>query len=115
MPEELADRKCLPCNGQTPPVPDAERPRLLAELKGWAIEENVLTRTVKLSDFVSAVELVNRITRVAEEAGHHPDLHVSYGKVRIDLATHAIQDLSDNDFILAAKINPLIDRHLAGR
>ena len=115
MAEELAGRKCLPCNGLTPPVPEAERPGLLAELKGWAIEEKVLTRTVTLPDFVGAIELANRIAAVAEEERHHPDLHVYYGKLRIDLRTHAIDDLSENDFILAAKINLLTDRLLAGR
>ena len=115
MPHKLANRKCLPCNGETPPVPVAERAGLLTELRGWAIEDGVLTRTVTLPDFVSAVDLATRITPLAELEGHHPDLHVSYGKLRIDLITHAIHDLSENDFILAAKLSLLIDRPPARR
>jgi len=104
----LADRKCLPCNGETPPVPASELPGLLAELKDWAIEDGRLVRILELPDFVSAVRLVNAITPLAEEAGHHPDLRVSYGRLRVELTTHAIGALSDNDFILAAQIDRLL-------
>ena len=107
--EQLADRRCLPCNGETPAVPEAEWPGLVTELESWTIEDRVLTRTVDLHDFAAAVDLINRIAPEAERAGHHPDLHVSYGNLRIALTTHAIHDLSDNDFILAARINRLID------
>ena len=112
---DLADRRCLPCTGETPPVPLSERPGLVAELAGWMLSPRTLTRTISTNGFVGAVELVNRIAPLAESEGHHPDLHVSYGSLRIDLTTHAIDDLSDNDFILAAKINRLVGPPPAGR
>ena len=111
---DLADRKCLPCNGETPAVPVAERPGLVAELAGWSLAPRMLTRTISTAGFAEAVELVNRITPLAESEGHHPDLHISYGSLRIELTTHAIDDLSDNDFILAAKINRLLGPAPAG-
>lgn len=108
MSSDLADRTCVPCHGLTAAVPEPERAALLSELTGWAIVDGVLTRTVSVPDLGTAVELVTRIAPLAEQEGHHPDLHVSYGSLRIDLVTHAIDDLSDNDFILAAKINRLL-------
>ena len=104
---ELADRKCVPCHGGTPTVPEDEAKRLLAELDGWTIEDGKLARTFKFKDFLSAIDFVNRITPIAEEEGHHPDLEVGWGRVKVLLITHAIKGLSDNDFILAAKIDRL--------
>ena len=59
-------------------------------------------------NFLEAMAFANKITAVAEEEGHHPDLHISWGKVGIELSTHAIKGLSENDFILAAKIDTLV-------
>src|SRR5205807_1541822 len=80
---ELADRKCVPCHGGTPTVPEDEAKRLLAELDGWTIEDGKLARTFKFKDFLSAIDFVNRITPIAEEEGHHPDLEVGWGRVTV--------------------------------
>ena len=108
MSGNLVDRSCVPCHGGTLAVPAAERRGLLAELAGWKIEDGLLTRTVAVPDFASAVRLVDAIAPIADSEGHHPDLRVSYGSLRIDLVTHAISDLSENDFIVAAKLNRVL-------
>lgn len=104
----LAERHCEPCSGGTPPLaPDQLRP-LLDQLKGWDIQDNrKLAKVFRFPNFVAAVEFVNAITPLAEAEGHHPDLSVSWGKVGVKLWTHSIGALSDNDFIMAAKIDAL--------
>jgi 4a-hydroxytetrahydrobiopterin dehydratase len=110
MAEALESRHCVPCEGGTPPL-DAQQIRpLLDQLdEGWAIEEagdhEQLWHAFRTKDFVSAVGFVNAITPVAEEEGHHPDLMVGWGRVRVMLWTHAAGGLTENDFILAAKIS----------
>lgn len=105
----LAERRCVPCEGDVPPLTaDAIAP-LLAQLEGWRIEDGgdheQLVKTFRFPDFVQAVEFVNRITPVAEAEGHHPDLLVAWGRVRVQLWTHAAGGLTENDFILAAKVD----------
>ena len=102
----LADQKCIACSGDTPPLTDAEIAPLMAQVEGWEIDaEGHLRKDYKLKDFVAAVDLVNAITPVAEAEGHHPDLQVCWGKVGVELWTHAINGLSEADFIMAAKID----------
>jgi len=101
----------VPCEGGTPPLPDEEAARLLGQLDGWRIEDAAghrqLVKTYRVRDFVGAVDLVNRITPVAEAEGHHPDLLVTWGRVRAQLWTHVAGGLTENDFVLAAKIDRL--------
>jgi 4a-hydroxytetrahydrobiopterin dehydratase len=102
----LADQKCVPCSGDTPPLTADEIAPLLAQLEGWEVDgSGHLRKSFKLKNFVAAVELVNAITPVAEAEGHHPDLHVSWGKVGVELWTHAIKGLSESDLVMAAKID----------
>jgi 4a-hydroxytetrahydrobiopterin dehydratase len=104
----LAERHCVPCEGGTPALTAAEVQPLLAELDGWEVRDGKqLTKTYRFPDFVKAVDFVNAITPVAEAEGHHPDLTVTWGQVGVTLWTHAIGGLSENDFILAAKIDRL--------
>ena len=107
MATPLADRHCAACRPGTPTLPEAEAQRLLKELDGWAIDSAVLTRTFKFKGFMPGVRLVDRIAELAEAEGHHPDLPLAYGSLRVDLTTHAAGGLTDNDFILAAKIDRL--------
>jgi 4a-hydroxytetrahydrobiopterin dehydratase len=83
----------------------------LEQLDGWTVEDSEghmrLAKTFKFKGFMPGVELVNRIAQVAEAEGHHPDLLVSYGSVTVHLFTHAAGGLTENDFILAAKIDQL--------
>lgn len=92
-----------------PPLDEARVRELLPQLQGWAVvNRHHLTRTFELPDFKLALTLVNRIGDLAEQEGHHPDLYLSWGKVRVDLWTHKIDGLTDSDFILAAKIDRLV-------
>jgi len=104
----LAQKTCVPCRGGVPPLPANEIARLLEQLEGWeAAADHHLTKTFLLPDFVTALAFVNRIGELAEQQGHHPDLHLGWGKVRVDLWTHKIDGLTESDFILAAKIDRL--------
>ena len=104
----LADKKCVPCMGGVPPLKGQELARLLKELDGWQVaDEHHLTKTYKFPNFVKALEFVNQVGSLAEEQGHHPDIYLTWGKVRIETHTHKIDGLTESDFILAAKINRL--------
>jgi 4a-hydroxytetrahydrobiopterin dehydratase len=112
MATPLAQRHCVACKPGTPPLPRGEIDRLLGEVAGWNVDEAQghlrLARTVKFKGFMPGVELVNRIATIAEAEGHHPDLLLSYGSLTIWLTTHAAGGLTDNDFILAARLDNVI-------
>ncbi len=101
---ELAKKNCVPCKGGVPPLKgDAIKP-LQAQLDGWeVIEEHHLRKTYKFKDFVQALAFVNRVGAIAEEQGHHPDMHLTWGSVRIEIWTHKINGLTESDFVFAAK------------
>jgi len=104
----LAQNKCIPCEKGTHPLAPKRAQELLRELRGWQIKDGVLRKDLVLKDFMEAVRLIEQIARVAEAEDHHPDLHLtSYRKLGIELSTHSIGGLSDNDFIMAAKIDAL--------
>ena len=112
----LARMKCLPCSGDVPALTPAEIAPFAAQVPRWEVVRNHnLHRTVKTKEFVDALALANRIGRVAEKAGHHPDLLVAYGRLEIDIFTHSIDGLSVSDFILAARIDELLSRRPARR
>ena len=104
--EDLARRQCVPCQGNTPRLTGAELQRYVLLLgNGWEVEgEEKLRRTYKKPDFATALALVNRIGEIAEAENHHPDIHLAWGKVGVEIWTHAIGGLSESDFVLAAKI-----------
>jgi 4a-hydroxytetrahydrobiopterin dehydratase len=107
----LADKTCVPCRGGVLPLKGdklAEIYRQLAEPTQWKIvNEHHLVRTYKFPDFKSALAFVNRVGALAEEQGHHPDILLGWGKVEITIWTHAVNGLTESDFILAAKIDQL--------
>ena len=105
----LAERKCTACEGGVEPLSDDQARKMLRETPGWEIVDNRIERTFKFANFVEAMGFANEITRIAEEENHHPDLHISWGKVKVDLSTHKIGGLSENDFTLAAKIDRILD------
>ncbi len=92
-----------------PPLTRRAVARYLAQVLGWQAERGFkrIVRTFKFKNFVLAIRFVNRVAKLAEAEGHHPDFSISYSRVRIELWTHAVGGLSENDFILAAKINRL--------
>jgi 4a-hydroxytetrahydrobiopterin dehydratase len=108
----LADRNCVPCRGGAPPLKGsklAEIHRQLAQPAQWKIiDEHHLVRAYKFPDFKSALAFVNRVGEVAEEQGHHPDILLAWGKVEITTWTHAVDGLTESDFILAAKVDRLL-------
>ncbi len=105
---ELASKHCVPCRGGVPPL-DAEAIRpLAAQVPQWRVVENHhLERTFEFPDFASALGFTVRVGELAEQEGHHPDLHLSWGEVRIEIWTHKIDGLTESDFILAARIDGL--------
>lgn len=110
QPPPLTERKCKACEGGTPPLPASAARVLLKDLAGWElVEGKLLRKAVKCKDFLDAVGLIQRIALIAEAEDHHPDLHLTgYRRLTIELSTHAIGGLSENDFILAAKIDQLL-------
>ena len=107
---DLAKKKCVPCEGGVPPLNEHQAKELLAELSDtWRIIGHNLTGEFKFKEYGKETDFVQSVMKLAIEEDHHPDLNVRYGKVRIDLFTHAIRGLSENDFILAAKIDQLSD------
>ena len=106
----LTGKKCVPCEGGAAALSKKEAVLLLKHLKDWKLSKNTGAITVEylMKDFMAAIRLVNRIAQIAEAEGHHPDIHLSgYRKLKIEISTHAIGGLSENDFILAAKIDAL--------
>jgi 4a-hydroxytetrahydrobiopterin dehydratase len=107
---ELTRKKCVPCEGGVPTLTEPEVAELLQNVDGWTTSEGGqrIRREWRAKNFVAAMEFFNRVAAVAEDEGHHPDLHlVGYRNVAIEIWTHAIGGLSENDFILAAKIDAL--------
>jgi 4a-hydroxytetrahydrobiopterin dehydratase len=102
--QELATKKCEPCDAGTPALKGQELRRLFAQLDGWnLINEHHLEKEYLFKDFREALDYVNRLGEIAEQEGHHPDIFLTWGKVRVTLWTHSVGGLSENDFILAAK------------
>jgi len=104
--KKLADGNCVPCSGKTPPLDEPGAALLLKELPhGWQITgEGHLEKEFRFDDFKNALCFVNCVGTVAESQHHHPDVYLKWGRVKVMLWTHKIHGLSENDFILAAKI-----------
>ena len=100
----LTQKSCTPCKGDTPPLKGEKLSTLYSELeKGWQIvQDHHLEKEYLFPDFASALAFTNKVGAPAEQEGHHPDILLSYGKVKITLWTHKIDGLSDNDFFLAS-------------
>ena len=108
--EQLLAKKCLPCEGGVPKLTDTEAESQRAKLQGWTIvlDGERIRKEWVVKNFMAAIRLFNSVADLAESEGHHPDLHlVGYRNVAIEIWTHAIGGLSENDFILAAKIDGL--------
>ncbi|HEV7221233.1 MAG TPA: 4a-hydroxytetrahydrobiopterin dehydratase [Pirellulales bacterium] len=109
-PGQLAQKKCLPCEGGVPAYSLEEAKSQLAKLDGWRLthEGQRIRKDWTVKNFMAGIDFFNRAAQLAEDENHHPDLHLeSYRKLSVELWTHAIGGLSENDFILAAKINEL--------
>ena len=105
---ELVHKKCKPCEGGVEPTPPDEAKKQIEKLPGWKLSADgkMIRKQWVVKDFMTAINFFNEIARIAEAEDHHPDLHLTgYRNVAIELSTHAIGGLSENDFIVAAKID----------
>ena len=127
---DLKEKHCVPCEGATPPLGEEGIKKYSAEVPDWGVVDGKkISKEFKFpaksaapvsgqesasrgkdSPFKEAMAFINRVAEIAEAEKHHPDIHVFYNKVRLELSTHSIGGLSENDFILAAKINALADK-----
>jgi 4a-hydroxytetrahydrobiopterin dehydratase len=100
----LAERQCVPCKGGAAPLTQAQIEPLLSQLEDWhVVEARHLEKQYKLRNFSEALALVNRIGGIAEEQHHHPDIFLTWGRVKVMIWTHKIDGLTESDFIFAAK------------
>lgn len=109
---DLAKKPCVPCQGGVPPLKGKELDHLRKKLgNGWKIiHEHHLEKEYTFPDFRKALTFTNRVGELAEKEGHHPDIYLAWGKVRIELWTHKIDGLTESDFILAAKCDEQLER-----
>src|SRR5260370_16067336 len=106
MAANLADQKCIPCRGGTPPLTHDQIVPLQEQLDGWLVEaDKKLIKSFKFKNWLQAVDFVNRISPLAEPENPHPDLYVPWGEVRVHLLTHKINRLTESAFYLAANID----------
>ena len=104
----VAGKKCAPCEGGTAPLTPGEIAKLLKLVPEWRVDTDVLTRDFEFLNFHQTMSFVNAVAWLANLENHHPDMRVGYSRVRVDFSTHAINGLSSNDFICAAKIDAML-------
>jgi 4a-hydroxytetrahydrobiopterin dehydratase len=104
---DLTTRKCKPCEGGVDPLKPAEVENLLQHLNGWTVEERAIARTYSFHNYYETMAFVNATAWISHREDHQPDLTVGYRTCRVAYTTHAIDGLSENDFICAAKIDAL--------
>ncbi len=103
---ELANRNCVPCRGDTPPLKGEELDDLRRQVPDWeVVEEHHLRRAFKFKNFREALRFVNRVGELAEEQGHHPDISFGWGYAEVTVFTHKIDGLTESDFVFAAKVD----------
>ena len=104
---ELAAKKCKPCEGGVSPLKPPEIAALLGQLDGWQLRDGVIAKTYEFKNYYQTMAFVNAAAWVAHREDHHPDMTVGYSKCTVNYSTHAINGLSENDFICAAKLDAL--------
>ena len=112
--KDLLNKKCVPCEGGVAPFDISEIHEYQKKVDGWDIIKNnkdayFLEKNFKFKDFKKSQDFVNQVGKIAEEEGHHPDIYFGWGFAKINITTHAIKGLSENDFILAAKIDEILN------
>ena len=108
---DLASKNCVPCRGGVPPLAGKELDALSKQVPDWrVVDGHHIVRLYKFPDFRQALAFVNKVGELAERQGHHPDILLAWGKAEITTWTHAINGLTESDFILAAKIDALLAR-----
>jgi len=106
----LAEKDCVPCKGGVPPLKGQELAKFKNELNGgWqVIKEHHLEKEYKFKDFREALDFTNKVGELAESQGHHPDIYLAWGQVKLTVWTHKIDGLTESDFVLAAKADKLL-------
>ena len=110
---DLADKKCIPCEGGIPSFDIGEIHKYLKKVDGWDVKSDdkknyYLIKEFKFNNFLESQSFINKVGAIAEKEGHHPDIKFGWGYATIIITTHAIEGLSENDFILAAKIDQIV-------
>ena len=109
---DLANKKCIPCEGGIPAFDKTEIHKYLKKINGWEVKEDennnfYLIKDFKFENFLESQEFINKVGQIAEKEGHHPDIMFGWGYAKIKIFTHAIQGLAESDFILAAKLDKI--------
>lgn len=107
---DLTKKHCIPCEEGTAPLSDEDEEKFKTQVPDWSLlrdGEHKIRRQFKFKDFMTAIDFVNKVAKIADEEGHHPDIYIFYNKVQLDLFTHAAGGLHENDFILASKIDKI--------
>lgn len=106
---DLASRRCKPCEGGVPPMTEDQIDEMLRDLEEWEYREGKIVKTYRFKNYFRTMAFVNATAWISQRENHHPDLTVGYDNCRVEYRTHAIDGLSENDFICAAKIDALFD------
>ena len=104
---DLANKQCKPCEGGIPPLSQDEINKLLKQLDGWVQYDRLIGKTFKFKNYYQTMAFVNAVAWLSHREDHHPDLNVGYDKCHVEYSTHAVNGLSENDFICAAKVDAL--------
>ena len=109
---DLLNKKCVPCEGGALPLDISEIHKYQKKVDGWDISKDTkgiffLSKKINFNNFIESQKFVNKVGEISEHEGHHPDILFGWGYAEIKITTHAIEGLSENDFILAAKIDQL--------
>ena len=112
MTEDLTKKKCVPCEGEAIPFDISEIHKYQKKVDGWDVLKDIkekffLNKRFNFNNFIESQEFINKVGEISEDEGHHPDILFGWGYAEIKITTHAIEGLSENDFILAAKIYQL--------
>ena len=110
--DDLANKKCVPCEGNIPAFDKSEIHKYLKKVDGWDVKSNedesfYLTKEFKFENFKKSQNFINKVSDIAEEENHHPDISFGWGYCKVKIYTHAIKGLAESDFILAAKIDKI--------
>jgi 4a-hydroxytetrahydrobiopterin dehydratase len=106
---DLATKKCKPCEGGVAPLDAQQTQQMLRGIQGWAVENGRLAKSYSFQNYYQTMAFVNALAWISHREDHHPDVLVGYNKCRVEYVTHAIGGLSENDFICAAKCDALFD------
>ena len=109
---DLADKKCIPCEGGIPAFDTSEIHKYLKKIDGWDVGQNednnyFIKKIFKFKDYLTSEKFIIEVGKIAETEGHHPDIHFGWGYAEIQISTHAIKGLAESDFVLAAKIDKI--------